>query len=210
MTLSQILQRVYAIVGNDVNRKRMYFTDADIIQLVNQGIRLVCLVGKCYQRAYTATLLNTQSAYTIGSSPLTSMSDCIDVITVYNTASGVALNQISPKDAGKVFLITDDPMWWYVIGNVFNILPAPVTGTGKLGWTLVYNALSADVGSGAEIPSLDQQYHMALVDFAVGQIYNRLGNAALGQFYMQQFAMVTNVGQEAFKQAFLEKTEVQK
>jgi hypothetical protein len=183
MTLAQMYKRIYATIGSDTSRKRQYVADSDTLEFINAGLRLMCLVGKCYVKKEDLSILEDTADYVL------TATDVIEVFSVID-GDGQALTRLEPDKAGKVFSVVGEPMWWWYLGRVLTVSPTP---TKEATFKIMYHALDTDLAASTDSPNIEEHYHGAIVDFTLASMYLRLGVLSLAQMYAQNFSMISGI-----------------
>jgi len=180
LTAADAIDQVHYLLGQSATASAsVYVTDDQISAWLDEGIRLMCYRGKVLPKVTSSGSL---SASPLTISTVTGSFDLVDMVGVINS-SGVALNKISPKDAGKYYLsgTANDTMWWYVFGDNLYLIPTPSVATFSLQYfacpTTAFGKTTNDMD---ETYGFDAQHWNRPVSFAAFRglmTYNRVNDA---------------------------------
>jgi len=206
LTAQTMINRVHALLGQAPSDSTNYVSSAQILDYLNEGIDVMCVVGKVYDVARDASTGSSGGYITLSSTleANTGSSSDVYVVDVENVLyNGVALNRIDRKDAGKLWQTSTTPspgdgLWWYQYGDYIYILPtinSQVTYTVQF-WARPQGSLVTDTPTGQNyaVPPFDSKYHHQLVNYAAWrgkQQYQQHQEAGLS--FLQTFAQSLNV-----------------
>lgn len=179
MKVQDIMNRVRSIASD---MDSIQFTDDDLINWINDGIRECAVDNNLLQKTATSNLVVGTSSYTLPTDILKLHSIKVDgqKVRVLNLAEFEAYGGDS-ADSGT-------PVVSYTWAGKINFYPKP---TQALPYTVEYTydpaVLLNDAPSKASDPSLPVGYHVRLVDYCLAQVAQQDDDMPRYQLKMEEF-----------------------
>lgn len=182
MITTDIIARVRSIAG-DTNV--LQFTDADLINWINDGVRECAMDNSLLQKTATQNLVIGTTAYNLPT-------DILKLHSVKVDGQKIRLLTLAEFEAyGGDSTDSGDPVVAYVWGGKINFYPKP---TSALPLVIEYTydpALitnDANVNTGKQLPPpLPVGYHARLVDYCLAQVAQQDDDMPRYQLKMEEF-----------------------
>ena len=165
---TQMITRVHYLLGQDVHANATKYVSKEmILDFLNEGIAVMCLMGKVYEQINNEVDVDTRIPYATIANTDTKVVDIVNV----EDSSGRSLRKVDPYDKGKLFetTVADDIMYYYMFAENLYLLPPASNGTVNIYYTAAPVGDLVEptaTGSDFETPPFPDKFHTQVVNFA--------------------------------------------
>lgn len=167
-----------------------YYTQAQIGESLNKGLREIGDATEFYETSDTIALTASTYAYELTDSQWSFSPTILSVRACQNNQTNRWMRPVTVKEMDRQFLKWEtqvgEPdqymirgLWWLE----FDLAVSSTAGTV----TVYYTALPADLSAGADTPGFPQEYHLALVDFALYDCLCQEGENIKALYYYRRY-----------------------